>query len=306
MRTFAVWATYLAAVFVGGALLAPWAYHGAQAAAGVWPALQDLAGEPFHRYVHRCMLGLALAGLWPATRLLGLRSARALGLGGPRSRWLREAACGLAAGFLSLALIAAAAMALGGREWDAPESLAKLLGDIAGATLAAAVVAALEETLFRGAVFGSLRKKLSFVPALCLSSAVYAWAHFFARARWEERVDALAGLAVLRGMLSGLTNVQALLPGFLTLTLAGALLAWGYERTGRLAFSMGLHAGWIFWLKAYGALTDPAPGGSAFWWGSGKLVDGWAAFLALAALAACLPRILKKCPENASSKEPGG
>jgi len=266
MRTFAVWATYLAAVFVGGALLAPWAYHGAQAAAGVWPALQDLAGEPFHRYVHRCMLGLALAGLWPATRLLGLRSARALGLGGPRSRWLREAACGLAAGFLSLALIAAAAMALGGREWD----------------------------------------ELSFVPALCLSSAVYAWAHFFARARWEERVDALAGLAVLRGMLSGLTNVQALLPGFLTLTLAGALLAWGYERTGRLAFSMGLHAGWIFWLKAYGALTDPAPGGSAFWWGSGKLVDGWAAFLALAALAACLPRILKKCPENASSKEPGG
>ena len=145
------------------------------------------------------------------------------------------------------------------------------------------VVAALEETLFRGAVFGSLRKELSFVPALCLSSAVYAWAHFFARARWEERVDALAGLAVLRGMLSGLTNVQALLPGFLTLTLAGALLAWGYERTGRLAFSMGLHAGWIFWLKAYGALTDPAPGGSAFWWGSGKLVDGWAAFLALAA-----------------------
>jgi CAAX protease family protein len=54
-----------------------------------------------------------------------------------------------------------------------------------------------------------------------------------------------------------------------------------YQRSGNLYFSVGLHAGWIFWLKSYGFLTNPGVAGNAWFWGSRKLIDGWLAFLVL-------------------------
>ena len=97
-------------------------------------------------------------------------------------------------------------------------------------------------------------------------------------------------------MLRGFANVEQVVPGFFNLTVAGALLALGYQRTGNLYFSVGLHAGWIFWLKSYGFLTRETAGANAWFWGTGKLIDGWLALpvLALALLAlwkmpACRP-----------------
>lgn len=68
---------YIAAVFLGGALLAPWLYWLAQAGTDSFP---KLANTPFHRFVNRSLLLLALAGLWPLLRHLGARSAGDLGL----------------------------------------------------------------------------------------------------------------------------------------------------------------------------------------------------------------------------------
>jgi hypothetical protein len=45
--------------------------------------------------------------------------------------------------------------------------------------------------------------------------------------------------------------------------------------------SIGLHAGWIFWLSAYRLLTQNAPGASPLIWGSDKLIDGWLPFFLL-------------------------
>ena len=68
-------------------------------------------------------------------------------------------------------------------------------------------------------------------------------------------------------MLAGFADFHALVPGFFSLTLAGILLGLAYQRTGNLYFSIGLHAGWIFWLKTYGAFTParrmPRPGSGA-------------------------------------------
>ena len=57
-----------------------------------------------------------------------------------------------------------------------------------------------------------------------------------------------------------------------------------YQRRRTLYFSMGLHAGWIFWVKSYKLVTQPAPGASVAIWGTDKLVDGWLAFAVLAAV----------------------
>jgi hypothetical protein len=82
-------------------------------------------------------------------------------------------------------------------------------------------------------------------------------------------------------MLGGFADFHALVPGFFNLTLAGVMLGLAYQRTGNLYFSIGLHAGWIFWLKTYGAFTISAPHAATWFWGTGKLIDGWLALIVL-------------------------
>lgn len=286
MKPVLALAVYAAVVFLGGALLAPWLYWLAQAGAEVLPGI---AGQPFHRFVNRAWLGLALIGLWPLLRSLGARSWADLGLVRPAGQW-RRLAGGFALGFFSLAVVAALALGAGARRFDAALSAGKLASQLGGALLTAAVVGTLEEVLFRGGIFGGLRRAWSWRGALALSSGIYALVHFFAPARHAGTVTWISGLALLPQMLRGFVELHAVVPGFFNLALAGALLGLAYQRTGNLFFSIGLHAGWIFWLRSYRVLTDPAPGADAWLWGSNQMIDGW---LALAVLGVTLGVFLR-------------
>ena len=92
-------------------------------------------------------------------------------------------------------------------------------------------------------------------------------------------------------MLRGFVEVEQVVPGFFNLALAGALLALAYQRTGNLYFSIGLHAGWIFWLKSYGFLTRDAANANAWFWGTSKLIDGWLALIVLAFVSLLLLKV---------------
>jgi membrane protease YdiL (CAAX protease family) len=175
----------------------------------------------------------------------------------------------------------------------------KLLGIIA----TAAVVAVLEEILFRGALFGALRRAWHWLFALAVSSAVYAIVHFMESAKVSGPVDWLSGLELLPRMLRGFANGSEVIPGFFCLTLVGVVLGTGYHRTGNLYFSIGLHAGWIFWLKAYGMLTTEVPGSAVGFWGSAKLINGWLAFFVLALLLMIVHRLLR--PKGGHSRYEG-
>lgn len=200
MRPLRALLVFIAVVAVGGALAAPWLYLLAQSWSSAFP---KLAGEPFHRFVNRSVLGLALL------RSLGATSWQELGLVKPSGQW-RKLAGGLALGFVSLACVAAAALLAGEVTW------------------------------------------------------------------WS-------GLVLLPHTLEGLMDWQHLVPAFLCLTLAGAWLAPACQRTGNLYFSIGLHAGWIFWLKFYGFATSAVAGANEWLWGSPRLINGWLAFGVLAA-----------------------
>ncbi len=280
MRQVRSLALYLLAVFGGGALVAPWLYWAAQRSASHSPALAHLAANPFHRFVVRSLLVVAFLGLWPLLRSCGMWRWRDLGL-----TPLRRAGRGLARGFLlglsSLALVTALSVGLGGREFIRSHTGAELTRHILHAALAAVIVAFLEEILFRGALFGLLRKAVFWPPALVLSSAVYALVHFMQNGDVSGPITWSSGFAVLARMFQ---NGPSLIPAFFALFLAGASLALAYQRTGMLYFSMGLHAGWIFWLKSYGFFTTAAPGANAGWWGSSRLIDGWLALPVLAAV----------------------
>ena len=265
---------YFVLVFVGGALLAPWLYWLTRdLAAHHWPFFDKLASNPFHRFVGRALLGAALLGLWPLLRSCRMLHWRDLGLkAGDRS--LTGVAFGFLLGFGSLACVALLAVSLGGRSFNPAHSNAQMMGHVLSAALAAIIVSILEELVFRGALFGILRKVQSWPKALVLSSAVYALAHFLRKADSPGPIDWLSGLALLPKMFQG---GPPLIPAVFTLFVAGAILALAYQRTGALFFSMGLHAGWIFWLKFYGFLTVTNTGRQPVHYGARtpSLTAGW-------------------------------
>jgi membrane protease YdiL (CAAX protease family) len=264
---------YFVLVFVGGALLAPWLYWCIRDLAPYWPPFEKLASNPFHRFVGRSLLGLALLGLGPLLRSCRMLHCRDLGLK-PTERSLSNIAFGFLLGFCSLAFVALFAISLGGRSFNPAHSISQILGHAFSAILAAIIVSVLEEVLFRGALFGILRKVLSWPGALVLSSAVYALAHFLRKTDSPATVEWFSGLTLLPKMFQG---GPVFIPTLFTLFVAGAILALVYQRTGALFFSMGLHSGWIFWLKFYGFLTVKVPGANPSIWGTDALIDGWLA-----------------------------
>src|SRR5262249_41158793 len=145
LRPLRALALYVVVVFLGGALLAPWLYWLTQSFAHMFP---HLAQSPFHRFVNRSLLGLALLGLWPLLRSLGATSGRELGLVRPSGQG-RNFLTGFLMGFVSLALLAAAAL-LSGARTIVPNLHNSMLLKIVGVALTALVVAVLEEVLFRG------------------------------------------------------------------------------------------------------------------------------------------------------------
>jgi membrane protease YdiL (CAAX protease family) len=301
MRPLPALGIYIIVIFLGGALVAPWLYWLTQSFAPTFP---HLASSPFHRFVNRSLLGLALIGLWPLLRALGARSWRDLGLVNP-ARQGRKLGAGFAVGFGSLAIVALTALGTGARALT--ENQAHLTRNLLGAALTAVVVAVLEEILFRGALFGTLRKVMNWGWALVISSMIYALAHFMESSRLTGPVLWHSGFDLLPRMLRGLGNWQDLVPGFFNLTLAGALLALAYQRTGNLYFSIGLHAGWIFWLKSYGVFTQGVPGANAWVWGGAKLIDGWMALLVLSTTLVvflCLPFQSKSPASSETAKAP--
>lgn len=273
---------FLGIIFLGGALLSPWVYELAQFAFEHSLLPLSIARQPFPRYVNRSLLFLTLAGLWPFLRSSGLHTWRDLGLKDALSRW-RQTLWGLLIGFGSLAVVVLLAILTGTRgpnNTQGPEPWLRHAFSAAGVAL---LVGTMEEIIFRGALLGALAKSLGKLAGLWLSSLVYAAAHFFKRAEGVDQIQWDSGVLVLLDMARGFAQVGALVPEFLNLTLAGALLGWLFQRTGDLYASIGLHTGWIFWLKLYGFATVEKQPAARWFLGSERVMDGWLAAMVLLA-----------------------
>jgi len=282
---------YFAVVFAGGALLAPWLYWLAQWAAVHWPACAGVAGHPFHRFLDRSLLGLALICLWPLLRCGGMRSWSSLGFpsqGRPALQALR----GFSLGWASLAAAALLAWFGGARSPTLPHSAADLSRHLFNAAFTAVVVAILEEMVFRGALFGLMRQSMPWPAALGLSSAIYSSVHFIRTTQAALPVQWYSGLALLWEMIC---HPPPFIPAFFTLFVAGAALALAYQRSGALYFSIGLHAGWIFWLQSYRFLFHPNGPGQSFW-GGDNLIDGWLSLIILTAVFGIVARKKPNAP----------
>jgi membrane protease YdiL (CAAX protease family) len=231
---------YLAAVILFAALLAPPLWWAGQALAPLGP-LGFLAETPFQRYFNRAALLAALALLWPLAASLRIPDRASMGLI-PDSRWAPRLGVGL---FIGIAAVAALGCALLPLElykfkkeipWD---ELAKLLGT-------AAVVSALEEFFFRGALLGILRRTSPDRIALAAVSALYAGVHFIKPEDCEiAQVAWHSGFALLPAAFHRFSEPLVLAGGFTTLFAMGWILGDTRLRTGSLWLPAGLHAGLI-------------------------------------------------------------
>ncbi len=207
-------------------------------------------------------------------------------------------AAGVAVGFGSLALVLAGGLLAGERFWRIGITGSGLAGHVLTALGSALVVAMIEEILFRWALYGALRKVYAKGFAMLLSASIYAIVHFFSRTEASLPITGWSGLALLPRMLRGFGDLHALIPAFINLVVVGSILAMAYERTGRLWLSIGLHGGWIFWLKSTGYLTLRQEGGGGWFWGGEKMIDGWAALIVLVVSYYSVNVVLKRGQER--------
>jgi membrane protease YdiL (CAAX protease family) len=138
------------------------------------------------------------------------------------------------------------------------------------------------------------------------SSLIYASVHFFQKPAPPEGMTWWRGLESLGAMLAGWADPGLMLPGLLVLFMAGWILALCYQRTGSLCLSIGIHAGWVFWLRFFGMATHRDPGGTTAFWGTSRLYDGWLSCIMMATVLAGILVWLPKPDDDVPNMRPDG
>jgi uncharacterized protein len=238
----------------------------------------------FPRLVNRLGLGLLILGIFPARKLLGLSVAE---MGFPAS-WQALAmqfAKGFLLGAVILGLVVLVLLGLDIRNPLPGESaeFGRLPGRLAGALGTGLIVAVVEESLFRGLLFGAASKHGTIGSALFVTAFFYAGLHFIG-GRGEVPAADLQWSTGLELIPPALLQIfaPANLDSFLALFAVSLFLSAVLIETPRgIGYCIGLHAAWVFILKLTKRYTEVVPDGPlSFLVGSydgviGYLVAAW-------------------------------
>ena len=232
---------YFAATILFGAMAAPILFWTAQwlAAHGIFPGLAQFDFEAFFR---RALLLGAVLFLWPFLRWLRIKQLRDLGLVPNRHR-ARDVAIGFLISAVPVLCCGVFLLALGNYTMRTDVAWAA----VAAVALSAAVVAIMEEALFRGLFLGVLLRGNRPLAAALLSSAIFSIVHFLkAPDQTSTSVGWTSGFISLAHSFDQFTEPMLVLAGFTTLFLIGVILAHARLRTRSLWLPIGLHGGWVF------------------------------------------------------------
>lgn len=281
MRAFLAFILLMAAALVAGALLAYPVYALGQALEMDWP---------FHRVASRVAMLMLLVGFLLLVRRLRLADRASLGYGLARPMWLRNAGIALLIGAVSMLPVVAILLALGIRTPIPDIGAVTVASALVSGLISGIVVAFVEETFLRGAMFTSIERESGATAAIGLTAFVYAALHFLNRVKIPaEQVDAGSGFDLLAGTLDTLAHPAAIIDSFLALFAVGVLLALVRARTGGIAACVGLHAGWVWVIAVVRELTRRDPASEwAHLVGSydgivGYFVFGWTVLMVVAA-----------------------
>jgi uncharacterized protein len=272
MRSFLYLLAFLALALVAAAALAYPA----------WLLVGLISDQPIHRVMHRIAMLIAFIGLIWIFRRWQVASKSALGYGIPRAEFILQLLLGLIVGVAIMLPLMLTLFGLDVRTtkpnfaWS-PSEIARLL---ASGLLSGIIVALIEETFFRGALFTAVRRESGVVMAIVLPSLLYAAVHFLGgRLRIaREDVEWASGLEVLGKLLERYSSPLDLADSFLALFAVGVLLALVRLRTSAIAACIGLHAAWVCTITFVRKASVTQPDAPAGWIvGSYDGVIGWGA-----------------------------
>jgi len=272
MRSFLALLAFLAAALVVAAALAYPA----------WWLVGFISDQPIHRVMHRIAMLVAFIGLIFIFKRWQVANKDALGYALPKPEFMRQLAIGLVVGAAIMVPLMATLFILDVRvakpefSWHA----GALAGLIASNLLSGLVVALIEETFFRGALFTAVRRESGTVLAIVLPSLLYASVHFLGgRLRLpRDQVEWSTGFAVLGKLLENYAAPLELLDSFCALFAVGVLLAIVRVRTKAIAACIGLHAAWVCTIQTVRRASYVQQDAPAGWLvGSYDGVIGWAA-----------------------------
>lgn len=250
MRAFASFLGLIVTALIVGALLAYPA----------WLLLHPHFDFAFHRIANRIGMLVLLIGFVLVARRMGVSDRASIGYSIPRRDFLREVAKAVLLGAVLMLPIIAVMALLGLRDWEGgvmPH--AGTLGSLVVKGLfAGLVVALIEETFLRGAMYTAIQRESGATVAIVSTAAVYSALHFFARVRIPaEDVVWTSGFQLLAGTLRAFADPVSILDAFLCLFAVGVLLGAVRRATGSIAACIGLHAGWVWVLTVVRETTVP-------------------------------------------------
>ena len=288
MRTFGWFMTAIVGALLAAALLAYPLYLLIHPLEPAWW---------FDKIATRLFQLLMLGAVVLLVRHLQLTSKRDWGYGAPRPRWLRQFAVGLIAGLATMLPVSLSMIVLGARVVDSGLSGGALGHALLAGLGSGLAVGFLEETFFRGLMQGAVVRDMQRpLAGIVLVSVVYAALHFLARARIpHEQVSWHSGLDLLAGVLANFAAPAGIIDSFLALLAIGVLLGLIAWWTGSIALSAGLHAGWVWMMRATVSTTSLGTASPMQWLISqsdgytGWLVVGWTVVI-IFALVLCRGR----------------
>ena len=254
MRSF-VW--FLGLILLALAVMASLTYP-------VWQLLHPAFGFPFHRVADRLgMIALAV-GFFLVARRLRLADRKSLGYGLPPRQFLREAGIAFGIGVVLMASIVAIMVVLHLRLLRPGVALnAAALAKLAAVGLGRGIaVALIEETFLRGAMWTGIARESGALTATVLTSLVYALTHFATSYHIPaDQVSWHSGIDMLAGSFGAFAQPWNFADAYVCLFAVGVVLATVRMRTGNVAASLGLHAGWV-WVITFVRDTSVADPGN--------------------------------------------
>jgi uncharacterized protein len=254
-----------------------------------WLLVQTVADVPIHRVRDRVAMLLIAAGLLIFLPRWNLATREVLGYSLPRREFLSQLSAGFAAGVVLMMPLVLALLALGIRVWDSHLSPIMLTTLIGQGLLTGPAVGLIEETCFRGVIYGAIRRESGIVLATLLTTALYATSHFLGGNLRipTEQVTFLSGPRVVGNMFASFQRPLELLDSFLALSALGVLLSLVRSRTGAIAGGMGLHAGAVCVIGVLRKSSHVNPDSHWAWLvGSYDGVIGWMALPWICVIAA--------------------
>jgi len=271
--------------YLGAAILTPLIYWAVQAIPGgntPHPLLEYLQGQPFTRYVDRVRMIFSVGLLVWLIRYCGIWGRFGFFW---RQQGIRKLSVFILLGLFAMGLIIAGQSQFSEYVLRNGSSLPYLVFTLSVSLAGALILGWFEEAIFRGLLFRMFYTATQPMPAVILGALVFAGMHF-KKVPWLNGIEVewYTGFYVASlQSISFLFTLEWMI--FWNYVLVGIVLNLVFMRTRSLVTCMGLHAGWVLARNFWRKLVDVPSDSTNQFWGTERIVDGFACMLILSVLA---------------------